>query len=109
MLYQKYYTRNVTKELHNLAQKKGWRNIFFTNTIKLQVELRREAHEEANEQEEERYGSIEQNSMKSYKKSSASKDLVIRRHSIATTRKTSDDINNNTGYLSASVSNRKKN
>ena len=37
LLYQKYYTRNITKDLYNLAQKKGWRNIFFTNTIKLQV------------------------------------------------------------------------
>ena len=38
LLYQKYYSRNITKEMNNLAQKKGWRNIFFTNTIKLQVE-----------------------------------------------------------------------
>lgn len=37
LLYQKYYTRDITKELYSLAQKKGWRNIFFTNKIKLQV------------------------------------------------------------------------
>lgn len=106
LLYQKYYTRNITKDLYNLAQKKGWRNIFFTNTIKLQVELRREANGENNEQDEERYGSIADNSsIKSYKKNNNSKDSVIRRHSIATTRKSVDDFNNNPGYLSGSRKN----
>jgi F-box protein 36 len=36
-LYERYYSKEITKELLNLAQKKGWRTIFFTNKIRLQV------------------------------------------------------------------------
>ncbi len=37
VLYERYYSKEITKELQSLAQKKSWRSIFFTNKIKLQV------------------------------------------------------------------------
>jgi hypothetical protein len=36
-LYKKYYSREITKELLKLAERDGWRKLFFTNKIKLQV------------------------------------------------------------------------
>lgn len=42
-LYQKYYSREITNELVQLAERDGWRKLFFTNKIKLQLELRRQA------------------------------------------------------------------
>ena len=78
--------------------------------MQLKVELRREANGENSEQDEERYGSIADNStLKSYKKNSISKDPVIRRHSIATTRKSNDDFNINPGYLSGTGTLNRKN
>lgn len=41
-LYKRVYSKNIKPELMALAQRKGWRSIFFTNKIKLQVQLRRE-------------------------------------------------------------------
>ncbi len=43
-LYKKYYTKEISKELADLAERDGWRKLFFTNKIKLQLELRRHAN-----------------------------------------------------------------
>lgn len=42
-LYKKHYTSEITKELMKLAERDGWRKLFFTNKIKLKLELRRQA------------------------------------------------------------------
>ncbi|CAF1068028.1 unnamed protein product [Didymodactylos carnosus] len=42
--YIRYYDRqNISRELINLAEKRGWRHVFFTNRLKLQMQLRRES------------------------------------------------------------------
>jgi len=40
------------KDLIHLAEKRGWRQVFFTNRLKLQMELRREAQLEYHHQED---------------------------------------------------------
>lgn len=42
-LYKKYYSSEITRELLQLAERDGWRKLFFTNKIKLKLELRRQA------------------------------------------------------------------
>ena len=36
-LYKKYYSNTITNELYELAERDGWRKLFFTNKIKLLV------------------------------------------------------------------------
>jgi hypothetical protein len=36
-LYKKSYSNEISKELIQLAERDGWRKLFFTNKIKLQV------------------------------------------------------------------------
>jgi hypothetical protein len=36
-LYKQYYSKEISKELLQLAERDGWRKLFFTNKIKLQV------------------------------------------------------------------------
>jgi F-box protein 36 len=36
-LYKQYYSTEFSKELIQLAERDGWRKLFFTNKIKLQV------------------------------------------------------------------------
>jgi hypothetical protein len=36
-LYKKYYSKEITRDLVKLAERDGWRKVFFTNKIKLQV------------------------------------------------------------------------
>ncbi len=36
-LYKKYYSNTITDELYALAERDGWRKLFFTNKIKLLV------------------------------------------------------------------------
>ena len=42
-LYRQHYSKEISKELYQLAERDGWRKLFFTNKIKLQLELRRQA------------------------------------------------------------------
>ncbi|RNA27198.1 F-box only 36 [Brachionus plicatilis] len=44
-LYKQYYTTEITPEMQQLAEssENGWRKLFFTNKLKLQLELRRQA------------------------------------------------------------------
>lgn len=38
-LYKRNYSNQISKELIQLAERDGWRKLFFTNKIKLQVSL----------------------------------------------------------------------
>lgn len=42
-LYKTYYSNEITSDLKRLAERDGWRKVFFTNKIKLQLELRRQS------------------------------------------------------------------
>lgn len=44
-LYKKHYSTEITYEMRKLAEREeyGWRKLFFTNKLKLQLELRRQA------------------------------------------------------------------
>ncbi|CAF1071295.1 unnamed protein product [Brachionus calyciflorus] len=50
-LYKQYYSKEITPELRQLAEssENGWRKLFFTNKLKLQLELRRQAKKSAND------------------------------------------------------------
>jgi hypothetical protein len=38
-MYKKHYTSEITKDLTKLAERDGWRKLFFTNKIKLKVKF----------------------------------------------------------------------
>jgi len=63
------------KDLIHLAEKRGWRKVFFTNRLKLQMELRREAQIEYHHREDP---------SDLVKAQERQKQPLIRRHSFAT-------------------------
>ncbi len=73
---------------------------------KFQVELRREANGENDSIDEERYGSVADNSVKDLMKN-VSTIAVIRRHSVHAGKKSNDEPGKNSGYASASFNRRK--
>lgn len=51
IFYARHYGRNsiLNRDLISLAERQGWRHVFFTNRIKLQMQLRRESKNEHRE------------------------------------------------------------
>ena len=54
IFYINHYGRHAlrNKDLIHLAERRGWRHVFFTNRLKLQMELRREARLESHHPED---------------------------------------------------------
>jgi hypothetical protein len=54
IFYIRYYGRHAleNRDLIHLAERRGWRHVFFTNRLKLQMQLRREAQLERHHPED---------------------------------------------------------
>ena len=54
IFYVRHYGRSASerKDLFHLAERRGWRHVFFTNRLKLQMELRREAQLDSHHRED---------------------------------------------------------
>jgi hypothetical protein len=54
IFYVRHYGKHAldNKDLNHLAERRGWRHVFFTNRLKLQMELRREAQLESHHPED---------------------------------------------------------
>jgi hypothetical protein len=94
IFYVRYYGRHSleNRDLIHLAERRGWRHVFFTNRLKLQMQLRREAQLDHHHPEDpldlvrarERRSQIQPSPPTTPRQHERSVQPSIRRHSFAT-------------------------
>lgn len=92
--YARHYGRHTmeNRDLVHLAERRGWRHVFFTNRLKLQMQLRREAQLERHHPEDptdflrsrERRGQLQPSPPSTPRQQDRYVQPSIRRHSFAT-------------------------
>lgn len=101
IFYINYYGQHAldNRDLINLAEQRGWRHVFFTNRLKLQMQLRRAAQIERHHPEDpsdfvkarERRSQIQPSPPSTPRQQERSVQQSLRRHSFATRKERQSD------------------